>query len=336
MPPISHRDPTAGSSHRPDRSRPSPRRRAAGPGLLLILALLAGMAGGAARAQAQLTGVEPAVAAVPAGARTAALGGAVHIGSPDADAVFLHPALVALDLGRDAAGGAQLGYARIGDDATALSAAAVVPWFGGGLGISVHTLEYDAAASGLLGGLVDPPLPGTGGLSEAQASLTWGRMVGPVSVGLTGRLLGQRGDGSRRTLEGVDVGLAGRAGPLVVAVSGRNLGGAAGLPGEVVFGAATRTAQVGWLDVSATAQARVREGSAWRVSPGLELSYWPVQGRTFFLRGGAELVGADARGARDWGVGGGFRGDEIRIDYAWVPVDDGTGIHRISVGWRQP
>ena len=51
------------------------------------------------------------------------------------------------------AGGIQLGYTRLTERATALGAAAVMPWFGGAVGVSVQALDYEAGTLPVLGDL---------------------------------------------------------------------------------------------------------------------------------------------------------------------------------------
>jgi len=117
-----------------------------------------------------------------------------------------------------------------------------------------------------------------------------------------------------------------------VALSGRNLGSAGGLPGETVLGLGSRAAPLGPLDVAVASQLRVREDGEVVAGGGVEVAYWPVQGRTFIARIGLrDTVGA-AASPTTFGIG--FRGDEIQVDYAFLSSDEDMGLHRISVGWR--
>lgn len=301
--------------------------------LFLILGAVLSAVGPAA-AQDPLP--EPLVSLLPSGARVLSLGWAAPLGLPDPASVLTHPGLVASeDRGGIAAAGVQLDYSRLAERATAFSAAAVVPWFGGAVGVGVQGLDYGTGALPVLGDLWpgDAAAAGVGdGISEMAASLVVGRRVGPVEVGVTGRVVTQRSGDRSRTLESVDVGVATRAGPVRLALSGRNLGAADGLPGETVLGAGSRAVPVGPLDMALATQLRIREDGEVVTGGGLELAYWPVQGRTFIARVGLRDAADAAASPLTFGFG--FRGDEIQLDYAYLSPDDQGGLHRISVGWR--
>jgi len=64
----------------------------------------------------------------------------------------------------------------------------------------------------------------------------------------------------------------------------------------------------------------------------VELGYWPIQGRTFIARVGAQNVPEGE--ASPLSLGGSFRGDRIVLDYAFRPVDGFDDLHVITVGWR--
>lgn len=304
------------------------------PASLAIAAALSVLLVGGLSAQDPLP--EPLVGVLPMGSRAMALGWAGPLGLPDPGTVLLHPALVASEeRGGPAAAGMQLDYTRLTGRATALGAAAVMPWFGGAVGVAVQALDYDGGTLPVFRDLWpgDVATSSVGdGVSEMAASLVVGRRVGPVEVGVTGRIMTQRSGERSRSLEGFDVGVATRAGPVRIALSGRNLGTSGGLPAETVLGVGSGAAEVGPLDVAAAGQLRVREDGEVVTSGGVEVAYWPVQGRTFIARMGLRDTVGTAASPVTFGFG--FRGDVLQLDYAFLLPDDDAGLHRITVGWR--
>lgn len=296
----------------------------------LLLALL-GLWGGAAPTSAQTPGREPVVVELAPGARAVGLGWAVQPGSNDPDLAFIHPALV------QGLSGLQASYTRLGEWGAGYSAAAAADWFGGGVAISLHTLEYPGPASGPgtrgagLDDLLASPVGGRG-VSESAATVTYGRTLLGVEVGVSGRAYTQRFGEARSTGGAADLGLARGLGPLRVALSARNLGGDADLPEEVVLGAGAYGRPLGPLDVGAAAQIRYRDDGELVVGGGIELGYWPVRGRTFVGRVGFRNV--PEGDASPVTFGGSFWGDALVLDYAYQPVDGRDGIHRIGLGWR--
>jgi hypothetical protein len=282
-------------------------------------------------ASAQTPGREPAVVELAPGARALGLGMALQVGSDDPDLAFVHPALVQ-DLR-----GMQVGYTRFGSNASAFGVSAAGDWFGGGVALSVRTLEYPGAAGGpgLRGAGLDDFLGdpnGAPGVSESAATLTYGRTLFGVRLGVSGRLFTQRHGDTRSTGQAADIGAATTLGPLRVALSGRNLAGDPELPEEVVLGAGAYGRPLGPVDVGLAAQVRYRDDGEFVVGGGLEVGYWPIRGRTFVGRVGFRNVPEGE--ASPVTLGGSFWGDSLVLDYAWQPVDGLDGIHRISVGWR--
>lgn len=317
---------------------PAPPRRARLNTLLPVLALLA-LGHSGQEAEAQTPGREPAILEIPAGARAMGLGMALQLGSDDPDLAFTHPALV------QRLSGMQAGHTRFGTAATAYSLSAATDWFGGGVALSVRTLEYgrgSGPAAGTRAGGLDAFLLEDGtttGVSESAATVTWGRSLFGVALGVSGRLSTQRFDGSSVTAGTVDVGAALPLGPLQVALTARNLGRepeldgeGLELPQEFVLGAGAYGRQLGPLDVGAAAQVTRRDDGEFLYGGGLEVGYWPIRGRTFVGRVGFRNVPEGE--ASPVTFGGSFWGDALVLEYAFQPVDDADGIHRISVGWR--
>lgn len=308
---------------------PSRTRRA--PLATLILA----MAIAPASATAQDGSTQFQSASVATGARALSLGGAASPGGADADAVFIHPALA------NSTGGIRLGYSSFSEGARGLSLATGTAWFGNAIHLSVRSLDYDLISSGGTGpvvpegldGLITPPGSSGEPVSETAATLTVGREFAGFQVGISGRSILQQKNGSeRRSVQSVDLGLARRLGPATVAVSGRNLGNAGDLPGEAVFGLGSQAIPLGPLDVAVAAQVRALDGGDVSGGGGLEVGYWPIQGRTFVARIGIRDGAGDV--VSPWSFGAAFQGDELRLEWAWVPVEDARGFHRITLGWN--
>jgi hypothetical protein len=304
------------------------------PPLVALLAL--GFSG--QQAEAQTPGREPAILEIPAGARALGLGMALQLGSNDPDVAFTHPALV------QRLSGMQAGHTRFGSAATSYSLSAATDWFGGGVALSVRTLEYSGPAqgAGTRSGGLDPLLhedEEAPGVSESAATVTWGRSLFGVALGVSGRLSSQRFEGSRVTAGTLDMGAAHSLGPVQVALSARNLGreptlngeGLA-LPREFVLGLGGYGRSLGPLDVGGAAQVTRRDDGEVIVGGGLEVGYWPVRGRTFVGRVGFRRVPEGK--ASPVTFGGSFWGDALVLDYAFQSVDGADGIHRISLGWR--
>jgi hypothetical protein len=275
---------------------------------------------------------EPVVVELLPGARALALGMAPQVGSNDPDLAWAHPALVQ-DLQ-----GVQGSYTRFGSAAAAYTLSAATDWLGGGVAVTLHSLEYGRPSGTSPGertiGLDD--LFGEAGIEEAvgemAASATYGRTVGGFQVGVTGRIFTQRYGAERVSGQSVDLGLARQVGPVQVALSGRNLGNYERLPQEVVLGAGAYGQPLGPLDLGAAAQVRYRDDGELELGGGVEFGYWPVRGRTFVGRVGVRSVREGE--ASPVTFGGSFWGDSLVLDYAFQPMDGLDGIHRLSIGFR--
>lgn len=292
----------------------------------------------AGSAVAQTPGREPASYEIPLGARALGLGLALQLGSDDPDLLSVHPAMV----GR--VSGMMASHTRFGDGGRAFSASAGREWLGGGVGIVVRSLTYDGRAAGTRPGGLDPLIQGPApeerrGVSETSAAITYGRAFMGFQVGLTGRLGTQRFSDTDVTFGTVDVGIAHPVGPGWVSLSGRNLGRAPRLrgeslelPQEIVLGAGAYGAPVGPLDLGLAVQLSRRDDGEFTAGGGVEFGYWPIRGRTFVGRVGVRTV--PEGDASPVTFGGSFWGDDLVLEYAFQPVDDLDGIHRVSVGWR--
>ncbi|MDT8341483.1 MAG: hypothetical protein RQ751_08230 [Longimicrobiales bacterium] len=311
-------------------TRPTVPARSGYPrGTRLALATLLALT--AVPAAGQTPGREPAAAELTPGARALGLGMAAAVGSNDPDLAFLHPALVQ-DLQ-----GIQGSYTWFGSGAGGFSLAAATDWFGGGVALSLHTLEYRSGPGGpgtRRSGVDDffRRPPDGESVSETVATATWGRSLLGLDWGASARAYTLRHDNGRTTGQAVDVGVATEVGPARLALSGRNLGDDENRPTELVLGAGGYGQPVGPLDLGFAAQLRLRDDGELEAGGGLEFGYWPVRGRTFVGRIGLRDV-RDGE-ARPVTFGGSFWGDSLVLDYAFHPVEGLPGVHRLSVGWR--
>lgn len=289
-----------------------------------MLLLLAG-----APAGAQETRSLPVLPTLPASTRALALGGAFPIGITDSDALFYNPAFA------DRLRGASLGVQWAGDQTTLYTLSAGTDWFGGAVGFGLMAVDYPSA-SAFDSTTLALWAPGT--TSERAALLGYSRKLLGVPLAVTGKLLEQRTPGERNATAAVDIATGRQLGFLAVGVSVQNLG-----PGMEVGGrdydlplrAALNLGTVGAtpmgpLDLAAAAQLAWTRHGELVPAGGLELSYWPINGRTFFLRLGGRRTVA---GEKPYTLGAGFSGDKLSIDYAWAP-EDGGNMHRVGVRWR--
>jgi hypothetical protein len=104
------------------------------------------------------------------------------------------------------------------------------------------------------------------------------------------------------------------------------------LPTDVTLGWGGYGRPLGPLDLGAAAALGRRADGEVVFGGGLELGYWPVQGRTFVARVGVRNVPEGE--ASPVTFGGSFWGDRLVLEYAFQPVDDADGLHRVTLGWR--
>lgn len=275
---------------------------------------------------------------LPGSARAAAFGDAFPPGVQDADALHYGPAFDGSLRGFSA------GFGWWSEEAVSLSLAAGGEWWGGALGGSVQSLDYESSAAGYSSAFdaesalgADAPLQ----VSERVASLAYARTVWELEASVTAKVLELRTGGDVGYGAAVDVAVGRELGPVRLALAGRHLGPALEvsdveftLPARVTLSATTeRSIPLGPLDLAATTSVSVREDGEILPAGGVEIAYWPIAGRTFFARFG--LQRADAA-RRLFTFGAGFSGDQIGLDWAYVPYEDGAvdGAHRVSVRLR--
>lgn len=300
--------------------------------------LIAGLALFAHPMTGQSAGREPAVTELPTGARATGLG-AAPVGAADVDLFRLHPALAG------ASTGMQLSAATFGSGATSFSLATARRWFGGGvaIGLALESLEYNGRSPGGRAGGLAPIFSGPGGtnaVSETAVGVTVSSELFGLQVGATGRAVAARFGQARSTDGLLDIGASSDVGPVTLALSARGLGGSrsiAGLdvdpPNEILFGAGAYGQQLGPLDLGFGAEIGRRGDGELRAGGGLELGYYPVQGRTFVGRVGFRHVPGD-EADRALSFGASYWGDDLVLEWGWRPVEGEDGLHVFTIGWR--
>jgi hypothetical protein len=181
---------------------------------------------------------------------------------------------------------------------------------------------------------------GTAGVAEHVAVLAYARSIKWLHLALTGKLVDQRAAGGNATAGALDIstGLAVRGINIGLAVQniGRDydfLGVELSPPLRVTAGAAlARSAPVGPLDVMLASALSREAGGTLVPGAGIEIGYWPIQGRTFFFRAGIRDPADEA--TQPWTAGLGFSGDAISLDYAVIAFDGASASHRLTLRWR--
>lgn len=299
--------------------------------ILLALALAA------APAAAQRPETAPLLPLLPGSTRALALGGAYPIGGTDSDAIFYNPAV------SDRLRGASLAVQWAGSATTLHTLSAATEWWGGALGIGVMAADYHAHTGddgtiflpGSAAALLERG--GTAG-SERAALLSYGRRIRGLRLAATGKLLEQRTQAERNVTVAGDVAAAVNVSYFTIGVAAQNLGPGIEVEGRdydlplraALNASGNQLLPVGPFDLGAAAEVAWTRHGVVVPAGGLELAYWPIAGRTFTVRAGARRP---LEGEKPFTLGGGFTGDRISLDYAFVPLDDGQ-LHRVGVRWR--
>ncbi len=278
----------------------------------------------------------PLLLQLPASTRALALGNVFPLRPGDSDAIFYNPALLEGARGIAASGQRFGGASHLG----AVSGATA--WWSGSVGLGVQVLEYGARtrdAASLPADEGSLLSPGTIGAAEIAATAAFATEVRGVRVGIATKLIDQRLGPRQDATAAVDFGAAMPVGPAIVGFSAQNLGPGLSfgemdvpLPYRLTLGATTRPLPVGPLDLAwAGAVLRLPDGS---IVPGggMEVSYWPVRGRTFTGRVGLRRVPDGSADVLTFG--GAFTGDRIALEYAFQGYDGGKKAHRVGIAWR--
>jgi len=275
----------------------------------------------------------PMVLHLTSSTRALGLGGVHPVSQADSDLIFYATGFG--DRLRNAGASVQL----YGNTATFITASAAIDWFGGAIAIGVRALDYDADAARPASREADLIAGGAAVASERAATLAYSRRIKGVRIGIGSHLVEQRINRELNRGFAFDVGSALDAWGHSFTLSFRNLGPTyeqgghdVEMPMSVTFAAARNGSwALGPLDVLPVAAVGYELDGDVVPAGGLEISYWPVQGRTFTVRGGARLP---SDGVKPFTAGAGFGGDRIVLDYALVPFEDGSFSHRFGLRWR--
>lgn len=278
---------------------------------------------------------------LPTSPAAASLGDAHPLfGSAD-NAIFVHPALLATGSGFG------VFYGNLGIDTRHLAASASGEWWDGGVGIGVQTVDFQGS------GRPTPEGPGIhvgpfDNSSQSVVSVGYAREVfWSVNLGVVGKIVEVRSGTFEDRTGALDIGASKEVGPVGLALSVQGLGPdpdlgtdpdvavpALSVDPRVTLGAATRRRPVGPFDLAAAAAVMLETDGTVAPGGGLELSWWPVNGRRFIARAGLQRT-SDINLEQSFTAGAGFEGDDIALEYAFQDLRDDLGsIHRFGVRWR--
>lgn len=300
-------------------TRPIPR-----VGVLLGLSLALVAAPAQVGGQAPEVGQPLLVLERPGSVRALSLGGTPAWADRDPDLFLFNPGFLFR------ARGASLSRVRFAPGSTASSMTAVTPWWGGGVGLGLRTGEAG-------------PVPER--TAESALTAGYGRTFAGIGVGasLTGVSLDRAGASDHGLL--LDLGLAVAPGPVGLGLAVGGLGRAPEPPGGtraaglaptglpwLRFGVGTGALGVGPLDLAGNWGITARDGLRAESGGGLEVSWWPVMGRTFTARIGHRSGASD--GDAGWSYGAGFLGDAFTLEYVARERADGGWTHGAALRFR--
>ncbi len=295
----------------------------------------------------------PRVLELPASTRSMALGGAYMTNSPQADVLFYNPALLV---------GVQsfsLDVQQWGAASWTATAAASRQWLGGGIGIGLQVLQYGAHGPGRYtapSGQAHLFDAGSLPVSERVATIGYAREIKGINLGLAIKLIEERialnkfVASDARTRDGAvwfDAGISKTFFALTTSLSYQNNGGRlfAGeylgdyqVADRITLGVSSSGMQFGIFDYGITAaitQVRTfKEDSATIPAAGLEISYWPIRGRTFVARAGVQRT-PYYEDASPFTFGFAYWGDNLVLEWSFHGMEQSElRTHRFGVSWR--
>jgi hypothetical protein len=104
------------------------------------------------------------------------------------------------------------------------------------------------------------------------------------------------------------------------------------LPDRVTLSVAFEPEPVGPFDMRAVGAVARRTDGEIIPAGGVDIRFWPVQGRTFIGRIGLQRVPHGPAKPLSFGLA--FWGDAFAVEYAFRNYDEASA-HRIGVRWRQ-
>jgi hypothetical protein len=270
----------------------------------------------------------------PASVRALALGGIPAWADRDPDLFLVNPGFLSR------ARGIALSRVRYAPETATGAMTAATPWWRGGVGVALRTGEEVLGAEKT---------------TETALTAGYGRTVAGIGVGasLTGVSLDREGARDHGVL--LDLGVAFAPGPVGVGLALGGLGwapeprippdplsnpaGDAGTGGLAPtglpwfrFGMGSAPLPLGPLDLSGSLGITARDGRRPEAGGGVEVSWWPVMGRTFTARAG--LRGSPPDGGSRWSYGGAFLGDAFTLEYAARGRGDGGWTHGVALRFR--
>ncbi|MDP2956938.1 MAG: hypothetical protein Q8N53_11005 [Longimicrobiales bacterium] len=301
----------------------------------------------------QVRGVLPKVLTLPASTRAMALGNAYQPTARHADGLFYNPALLVGSTGFG------IEIQQWSHESSSATAAAAGPWLGGGVAIGLQSLQFSQPSTSAPDGQDHLFASGRVAVSERVATVGYARKLFGVELGGAAKLAEVRLGGARSTVALVDLGAARGVGPFVVGLAVKDLGerpfdaeddgegeggdregekegegeGEGADSPRIVLGAGAYGQPVGIFDLGLSAAVSHGDDRT-SVGGGVELGYWPVNGRTFLVRLGAQSVpsGSDASPLT---FGFAFWGDDLRLEWAYQDFGaSGSGTHRFGVSWH--
>lgn len=287
---------------------------------------------------AQFEGALPKTTTLAASTRAMALGDSYAMSSGHSDAVFYHPALLT---GSSGFGGTMQRWNAPGSF-TSFSAA--FDLFGGSWALGGRSLQYGVPDGSTL---VAPTgqdhlfVPGGDPVSERTVTLAYARdIVAGISAGLAVDLLDARINRAQHNVSLVDLSLAREVGPVSVGLTAHDIGekpfvdyGAR--PSRIVLGAGAYGRQVGILDVGFATNLGLDAADELTYGAGVEVGYWPIQGRTFVARLGVQDT-PEGSEASPVTMGLAFWADDLTVEWAFRPFSgaDEGGTHSVGLRWR--
>jgi hypothetical protein len=239
------------------------------------------------------------------------------------------------------------------------TAVAARQWFGGAIGIGLQVLQYGAHGPG---GYTAPSgqthLFDAGSLpvSERVATIGYAREIKGINLGLAIKLIEERVALNKfvasdaRTRDGAvwfDAGISKNLGRFTTSLSYQNNGdrlfageylGDYHVADRITLGVSSSGMQFGIFDYGITAaitQVRTfKEDSATIPAAGLEISYWPIRGRTFVARAGVQRT-PYYEDASPFTFGFAYWGDNLVLEWSFQGMEQSElRTHRFGVSWR--
>ena len=276
----------------------------------------------------------------PASTEAMAYGNTPYLYSRESGLLFYAPALL------PRASGVTSGLQLYGSAGTLATLSGATGWQGGGIALGLQYMRYGS----------EPGAPvardsqsvaldvGNLGVTEFVGSVGYGHEVYGLETGLVIKYVEQSLNQSGDRTIAFDIGVGGELGPVMVNVVGQNIGknleitGAPSdthtleLPTQLSADVSLEEFEVGPLDMFVTARTTRRRDGQFIPAGGVEISYWPLRGYTFRLRGGIQRVVDDQRIPFTFGAA--FTGDNITIEYAFQAFDGSGNAHRFGLRWR--